>query len=156
MCFLQTTQRELRRRGRRKKIDKVASVVAADNVFQATRQFAPKTRRRLLQLRRADGSIQTHEEEFQDILEYLRNLYDGPRAHGDHLSESLPFSQDEVARALKRLAPGKAMPTLSAPAAVWKVLQDMMAPLVTQQLQMTFVPGPLVLPRTRWNPQFSR
>ena len=62
VCLLQATQRELRRRGRRKKIEKVASVVASDNVVQAARQFAPKSRRRMLQLRRADGSIQTHEK----------------------------------------------------------------------------------------------
>ena len=50
----------------------------------------------MLQLRRADGSLQTHEEEFYDIRDYFRNLYDGPSTFGDHLSEPVSFSQEEV------------------------------------------------------------
>ena len=148
VCLLQTTQRELRRRGRHRKIARVAKAVAADNVFQAARQFAPKTRRRMLQLRKADGSLQTHEEEFCDIRDYFLSLYSGPATHGDYLSAPISFSQDEVTRAFRRMAPGKAMPTHAAPAAVWKTLQDMLIPVVVRQLDLTFKPGPLCLPRS--------
>ena len=75
VCLLQRTQRELRRRGRQRKVAQVVAAVEADNVFQAAKQFAPKTRRRRLQLRAEKGEIQTHEEEFRDILEYFRKLY---------------------------------------------------------------------------------
>ena len=75
VCLLQRTQRELHRRGRQRKVAQVVAAVEADNVFQAAKQFAPKTRRRRLQLRAEKGEIQTHEEEFRDILEYFRKLY---------------------------------------------------------------------------------
>ena len=85
--------------------------------------------------------------EFQDILGYFQGLYRGPVPSEDHLCETISFTQDEVIRALQRLAPGKAMPVHSAPAAVWKTLQETLAPLVTQQLRLTFGPGPLTIPR---------
>ena len=44
VCLLQRTQRELRRRGRQRKVAQVVAAVEADNVFQAAKQFAPKTR----------------------------------------------------------------------------------------------------------------
>ena len=39
--------------------------------------------RRRLQLRAEKGEIQTHEEEFRDILEYFRRLYHGPTPSDD-------------------------------------------------------------------------
>ncbi|CAE7801270.1 Pol [Symbiodinium sp. CCMP2592] len=147
VSLLQKTQRELRRRGRQRKVAQVAAAVEADNVYQAAKQFAPKARRRRLQLRTKSGAVQTHEEEFRDILAYFRKLYGGPTPSPDYLSEALHFMPEEIHRAIRRLAPGKAMPSSSAPAAVWKALQLRLVPLVTQQFNHVCQPGTLILPR---------
>ncbi|CAE7658315.1 unnamed protein product [Symbiodinium sp. CCMP2592] len=147
VCHLQKTQRELRRRGRQRKIAQVVAAVEADNVFQAAKQFAPKTRRRRLQLRTEQGTVQTHEEEFHTITAYFRKLYGGPAPSPNFLSEALHISPVEVSQAIRHLAPGKAMPSYSAPAAVWKALHSRIVPLITYQFAHVLQPGPLVLPR---------
>ena len=144
---LQQLQRELRRRGRHKKIHLVEQAVKADNVYQAAKQFAPKTARRRLQLRTAQGYLQTADEEFRSIKQYYQDLYDGPAPAPDFLSSSLDFQLEEVLYAIKSLSPGKAMPSYSAPAVLWNHLGCELAPQVLHQLNQVFAAGPLILPK---------
>ncbi|CAE7770501.1 unnamed protein product, partial [Symbiodinium necroappetens] len=146
ICALQQLQRELRRRGRHKKIHMVEQAVKADNVYQAAKQFAPKTARRRLQLRTEQGHLQTAAEEFRTIKQYYETLYAGPAPTRDFLCTRLDFQLEEVLNAIKNLAPGKAMPSYSAPAALWNNLHAELAPQVLQQLNHVFSPGLLVLP----------
>ncbi|CAE7232435.1 unnamed protein product [Symbiodinium necroappetens] len=146
ICALQQLQRELRRRGRHKKIHMVEQAVKADNVYQAAKQFAPKTARRRLQLRTEQGHLQTAAEEFRTIKHYYETLYAGPAPSQDVLGATLDFQLEEVLFAIKNLAPGKAMPSYSAPAALWNQLHIELAPQVLYQLNYVFKPGPLTLP----------
>eukprot|EP00439_Symbiodinium_sp_Y106_P006256 s2078_g1.t1 len=69
---LQTHTRALRKECRRKKIEKVAEIIQADNVYQAAKRFAPQNPEE------ADSATQgrwwapnTHEAQFRQIVQYL-------------------------------------------------------------------------------------
>ena len=78
-------------------------MVQADNMFQAAKRFAPKTPKRRLQLRAADGSLQTHEEEFRQIVQHFTRLYAGPEASPPILSEALCHHGGRALRCLRSL-----------------------------------------------------
>ncbi|CAE7632215.1 unnamed protein product, partial [Symbiodinium sp. CCMP2456] len=90
--------------------------------------------RRRLQLRAADGSLQTHEAEFDQIIKYFRALYEGPETAPPRLSQDLLITSAEILEALERFKPSKAMPSVSAPAALWKWFRQDIAP----QLELHF------------------
>ena len=148
VAALQKVQRELRKQGRLKKIRMVEQAVHSDNVFRAARKFGPKTPKQRLQLRDKDGRAQTVEEEFRDIVEYFTNLYagEGP-VEQEYLQAPLNITWEEVDWAVSKLSPGKAMPSFSSPAALWKALRAQLVPHVTKQLAHVFVPGYITLPR---------
>ncbi|CAE7445631.1 unnamed protein product, partial [Symbiodinium microadriaticum] len=100
-----------------------------------------------LQLRTAQGYLQTADEEFRSIKQYYQDLYDGPAPAPDFLSSSLDFQLEEVLYAIKSLSPGKAMPSYSAPAVLWNHLGCELAPQVLHQLNQVFAAGPLILPK---------
>ncbi|CAE7283401.1 unnamed protein product [Symbiodinium sp. CCMP2592] len=52
--------------------------VNSTDIHQAAKKFAPKAPRRRLQLRTETGRLQTHEEEFMQIVDYFETLYHGP------------------------------------------------------------------------------
>ncbi|CAE7882889.1 unnamed protein product, partial [Symbiodinium necroappetens] len=68
--------------------------------------------------------------EFHDILQHFETLYHGPTQEADTLSKDIDITQAEVWEAVKRMSPGKAMPSGSAPAVVWKALSENLAPLI--------------------------
>ena len=133
--------RELRKECRRRKTNKIEEVVRCDNIHQAAKRFAPKAPRRRLQLRAADGGIQTHEAEFEQIKTYFVKLYAGPQVIPTYLSQCPLFSTAEMSAALRKLQAGKAMPGHSAPAALWKLLSKEVAPLLAAQLNLCLSPG---------------
>ncbi|CAE7758405.1 unnamed protein product [Symbiodinium sp. CCMP2456] len=65
---------------------------------------------------------------------------------GDTLCRPLAITPDEVWEALGKISPSKAMPSWSAPAAVWKVLRSQLLPTVVSQLNQVLQTGPLILP----------
>ena len=147
-CQLQQLQTKLRKRGRLKKTHMVEMAVKADNIYQAARRFAPKTRKQRLQLRSAEGQLQTPEAEFTDIVQYFSELYGGALpTDPDVLEAPLDITWEEVAFAIHKLSPGKSMPSYSPPAALWKALRHQLAPVITKQLAIVFQPGVLLLPR---------
>ncbi|CAE7827452.1 unnamed protein product, partial [Symbiodinium sp. CCMP2456] len=144
---LQTQTRTLRQACRYKKIQRVAEVVVADNVFQAAKQFAPRNPRRRLQLRTADGQLQTHEAEFHQIVQHFKDLYDGPESAHPTLSEAVGITLSELNSAFDRLKPGKALPGTSAPAALWKCYKLQVLPFLRLQYDHHLQPGATSLPR---------
>ena len=127
---LQATTRQLRRECRRRKTLRILEAVNSENIHQAAKKFGPKQVRRRLQLRSTEGQIQSQEAELQQILKYFRTLFAGPIHTPVTLSQDMEFAEEELQQALGRLAAGKAMPTPSAPAALWK--------LVAQRLRRLF------------------
>ncbi|CAE7828545.1 Pol [Symbiodinium sp. CCMP2592] len=143
---LQAHNRTLRKECRRKKIEKVAEVVRADNIYQAAKRFAPRTPKRRIQLRKEDGSLQTHEAEFRQIVCHFEDLYSGETGPAPALPEALNITLEEIQFALSRLQPGKAMPSDSAPAVLWKWYGHTLAPVLHQQFQKHLGKGACSLP----------
>ena len=107
---LQKHTRVLRQACRRRKTAIVADVVNSSNIYQAAKRFGPKAPRRRLQLRRDDGGLQTHEEEFLQIKDYFTALYHAPRMLTQPaLRQDLDISTEEIKMALHRIQPSKAL-----------------------------------------------
>ena len=117
---LQACNRQLRKDCRRHKTIKVLEAVQAENIYAASKRFAPKQARRRLQLRTKEGHLLSHEQEFLRIRDYFTCLYKGPSTPPVTLTQTVCFEEAEVQMALGRLAAGKAMPQHSAPAAIWR------------------------------------
>ncbi|CAE7389420.1 unnamed protein product [Symbiodinium sp. CCMP2592] len=145
---LNSHNRELRKECRRRKTNRIEEVVLSDNIHQAAKRFAPKAPRKRLQLRDANGGIQTHEAEFEQIKTYFAKLYAGPVPDQVVLSKGPLISVDEVLAAMHRLQAGKAMPHKSAPAALWKHFSQEVAPILSAQFNLYLAPGTTSLPRS--------
>ena len=143
---LQRCTRELKQSCRHRKTLKVSEAVQSSDIHAAAKRFAPKAPRRRLQLRGADGSLQTHEAEFRQITEYFKNLYDGPDCSPPTLTAPPCFTLAEVQQAIHRLQPYKAMPQSSAPAALWKHFAAQTAVILTKQFEMYLYAGVCTLP----------
>ena len=111
---LQATTRRLRQECRRRKTLRILEAVNSENIHQAAKRFGPKQVKRRLQLRSAEGHIQFQEAEFQKIFKYCTALFSGPGHTPVTLSQDVVFAEEELQRALGRLAAGKAMPSPSA------------------------------------------
>ncbi|CAE6926016.1 unnamed protein product [Symbiodinium sp. CCMP2456] len=144
---LQRHTRELRKACRWKKTLQVAEAVKASNIHQAAKRFTPKTPRRRLQLRDEHGHLQTHEAEFAQITEYFQLLYDGPSlSQNPTLTEDLNITAEEIMHAMARLKPNKAVPSVSAPAALWKQLSQVTVPILVAQFAQAFRKGATKVP----------
>ena len=95
---LQAHTRALRKACWQKKTDTVAEVVQLSDIYAAAQRFAPKAPRRRLQLRKADGRLQTHEEEFQLIADHFRVLYDGPAVVTPRLTDDTAITAELAQR----------------------------------------------------------
>ncbi|CAE7633009.1 unnamed protein product [Symbiodinium sp. CCMP2592] len=148
---MQQHARQLRKACRLRKTAKVAAVVQDANIHQAAKQFAPKVPRRRLQLRRPDGSLQTQEEEFQQIVDHFEQLYMGPPCSSQpRLSQDLNITTEEIQQALQRLRPGKVLPSSSAPAALWKFFSSEVVGVLHMQFEAHLSAGQASLP-LQWN-----
>ncbi|CAE7332912.1 unnamed protein product, partial [Symbiodinium microadriaticum] len=143
---LQRANRQLRKDCRQRKTLKIIDAVNSDNVFVAAKRFAPKQPRRRLQLRSKEGHLQSHEAEFEQICSYFRDLFKGPAPKQCPLPEQVTFTEEEVSQALGKLAAGKAMPSTSAPAAIWKLASAQVTPLLCKQFSAVLVAGATELP----------
>ena len=143
---LQTCTRQLRKDCRRHKTVKVLEAVQADNIYAASKRFAPKQPRRRLQLRTKEGHLLSHEQEFLRIRDYFSSLYTGPSLPPITLTQSVSFEEAEVQLAMSRLAAGKAMPQHSAPAALWRKCSTQVASHLCRQLNACLVKGSHSLP----------
>ena len=143
---LQRTNRQLRKDCRQRKTLKIIDAINSDNVFVAAKRFAPKQPRRRLQLRSKEGHLQSHEAEFEQICSYFRDLFKGPEPPPCPLPEQVTFTEEEVSQALGKLAAGKAMPSTSAPAAIWKLASAQVTPVLCKQFSAVLVAGATALP----------
>ena len=143
---LQATTRQLRRECRRRKTLRILEAVNSENIHQAAKKFGPKQVRRRLQLRSTEGQIQSQEAELQQILKYFRTLFAGPIHTPVTLSQDMEFAEEELQQALGRLAAGKAMPTPSAPAALWETSGPKAAPALLRQFNHYLRAGTTTLP----------
>ncbi|CAE7365546.1 unnamed protein product [Symbiodinium sp. KB8] len=140
------TTARMRQDCRQRKTLKIIDAVNSDNVFVAAKRFAPKQPRRRLQLRSKEGHLQSHEAEFEQICSYFRDLFKGPVPKQCPLPEQVTFTEEEVSQALGKLAAGKAKPSTSAPAAIWKLASAQVTPHLCKQFSAVLVAGATELP----------
>ena len=139
---LQNSTRCLRKACRLRKTEMVAEVVRSDNIWQAAKRFAPKAPRRRLQLRSPAGHLQS-----QQIADYFTSLYAAPPiTKQPPLTEDLHIHPHEIRDAMGRLRPGKAMPSTSAPAALWKLVCNEVVPFLATQFRQYLVRGARTMP----------
>ncbi|CAE7827460.1 unnamed protein product [Symbiodinium sp. CCMP2456] len=86
---------------------------------------------------------------FAQIAEYFQLLYDGiPLQHTPTLTEDLNITTEEILHAMARLQPNKAVPSVSAPAALWKQLSQVTVPTLRAQFAQVFRKGTQTVPET--------
>ena len=145
---LQNSTRCLRKACRLRKTEMVVEVVRSDNIWQAAKRFAPKAPRRRLQLRSPAGHLQSHEQELQQIADYFTSLYmlhhQLPSSHSSRRTSTI--HPHEIRDAMGRLRPGKAMPSTSAPAALWKLVCNEVVPFLATQFRQYLVRGARTMP----------
>ena len=142
--------RELRRQCRLRKTAKVAEVVSSESIHQAVKRFAPKQQRRRLQLRSAEGHLQSHEAEHRQMVQYFVKLYaDTPCDHAT-LSRSIHITTGEVTQAMQRIRPVKAMPSVCAASSLWKLVCGDVIPILVEQFRRCLQVGASGLP-PRWS-----
>ena len=89
---LQKVTRQVRKAGRERRVQKVEQVLASDNIYRASKILAPKAPRRRVQLRNHAGQIQTAHEEFEQVVQFFKELYDGPVAEQIVLDRPVQFT----------------------------------------------------------------
>ena len=127
----------------------MAEVVSSESIHQAVKRFAPKQQRRRLQLRSAEGHLQSHEAEHRQMVQYFVKLYaDTPCDHAT-LSRSIHITTGEVTQAMQRIRPAKAMPSVCAASSLWKLVCGDVIPILVEQFRRCLQVGASGLP-PRW------
>ena len=90
-------------------------------VYRVIRILAPKRRYDTVRIRRADGTLLGPREEFEEILAYFRDAFDGEDTTVERTCEPVQLSQAEIVSAIGFLKGGKAVPKNSTPAELWRL-----------------------------------
>ncbi|CAE7240104.1 Pol [Symbiodinium necroappetens] len=154
---LQAHQRELKRICRSNKKIRFARMLqeASDSapglqrVYQILRTFAPKTPKRRLQLRAANGMPLCIADTVAAIRSFYDDLYHQPLASMPHLNppdQPLQIELGEFQASLATLPPGKALPPHEAPSLLWRLASDTLSgrllPAVNHWLAHMHLPPP--------------
>ena len=118
-------------------------------LYRIIHRFRPKSSKRTIHFRGPDGSLLTVQEELQLLRNYFGDLFQEatkPPAPAWSLSEGINPTLSEVTSALESLPHSKALPGGHAPATLWRQVVPILAPVVTQQLQLALGPGRLNFP----------
>ena len=129
-----------------RKLQKAEQVLQSSNRYRAAKILAPKAPKKRMQLRDRDGKIQTTSAEFEQTVQFFQELYSGPPAEHIVIDTPIHFSEDEVKHALRRLSTAKVMPTVSAPAALWRLMERPAAKILQQQYNQVFSGGQVIFP----------
>ena len=90
-------------------------------VYRVIRILAPKRRYDTVKIRKADGTLLGPREEFDEILAYFRDAFDGDATAFECTCEPVQLSQEEIVNAIGFLKCGKAIPKHSTPAELWRL-----------------------------------
>ena len=107
---LQNVCRLVRKAHRQRKQAVIDQILASTSVFRAARRLAPKQPRRRMQLRDADGRLQTYESEFSQIVSYYQALYAGPMVEQTSLLIHFTSPRKRYNLHCNSLQPGKSCP----------------------------------------------
>jgi len=94
------------------------------SVYRVINRLAPKRRYEKVRIRSSTGEMLGPQAEFREILQYFRNAFDGPVPATRQPGQQIVFSPEEVHAAIQKLKGGKAVPTTSIPAELWKLCPE--------------------------------
>ena len=154
----------LRQRAKQSKIAQVNHLIAQaeltaphglQGLYRLSKQLAPKSSKKSIHFRHPDGKLMTDQEELHSLTVYFQDLYraDLRRPTNWSLRVALHISLDEVLAALRQMSPRKALPPKQAPAVLWTIAQQELAPRICDELNQELGPGPLQFPSS-WNASY--
>ena len=122
---------------------------------QLLQRWKPKSSKRSIHFRNADGSLMDQKAELLALKSYFSELYQSAEKTGCAwiLQEALPISREEVRNAFHALSARKALPPKQAPALLWKIASDVLVPCMHYQLQRIFSAGRITFPEA-WHEAF--
>ena len=147
---LQAITCNVRKAGRDRKLQKVKQVLDSGDIFNTAKCLAPQTLKRRIQLRDEQGSMQSHDQEHGQLVDYFRKLYDGLRSPPSLLTTTITLKVEEITAAIAKMSPAKVMPSCSAPTALWKWTSKSAAHILRRQFEYVFQPGEVHIP-SAWN-----
>ena len=154
----------LRQRAKQSKIAQVNHLIAQaeltaphglQGLYRLSKQLASKSSKKSIHFRHPDGKLMTDQEELHSLTVYFQDLYraDLRRPTNWSLRVALHISLDEVLAALRQMSPRKALPPKQAPAVLWTIAQQELAPRICDELNQELGPGPLQFPSS-WNASY--
>ena len=132
-----------------------ASKHGITGLHQLLQRWKPKSSKRSIHFRNADGSLMDQKAELLALKSYFSELYQSAEKTGCAwiLQEALPISLEEVRNAFHALSARKALPPKQAPALLWKIASDVLVPCMHYQLQRIFSAGRITFPEA-WHEAF--
>ena len=151
----------LRQRAKLAKTQKVDSMIEAaqacsqdrlSGIYKLIHRLKPKTAKRSIHFRDAQGQLLPASEELQQLRDYFSALYHSDQQCLDPVPIDCPvyFTETEVAAALCSVSTRKALPLGHAPAALWHQVNDLLVGPVTAQLNR-ITKGTVVTLDPEWN-----
>ena len=106
-------------------------------LFQVINRFSPKQPRRRMQLRNANGCLATPVEELAILTEHVRVTWQGPHQvpMPRTAPTALPFTVNDLERALREIPLTKAVARPFTPGLIWKAHASLLAPALYSVLQ---------------------
>ena len=132
-----------------------ASKHGITGLHQLLQRWKPKSSKRSIHFRNANGSLMDQKAELLAPKSYFSELYQSAEKTGCAwiLQEALPISREEVRSAFHALSARKALPPKQAPALLWKIASDVLVPCMHYQLQRIFSAGRITFPEA-WHEAF--
>ena len=108
------------------------------SLYSAIRKLAPKAPKQKTQVKGSKGQLLNIEKENQEFLTYCRELFAPvtcqlPDAPMD--GESQPFTQEELAKAMKSLSAKKSVPPRAVSMILWKIGAEVVLPALSDICQ---------------------
>ena len=154
--FLRRTQQKRARLARSRRFAELCDQVSraadkhdAQQMFSIINKFSPRKPMMKLRLRTKDGNIADQFETHALLADYVRSTWQGPCTL-PHFSEhppGVPFSVDDIARAVTRLHPNKSVAMPFLPAIVWKGNPQLVATYLHQLLTQWWNVYPPIIPQ---------
>ena len=119
-------------------------------LFTIINQYSPKQPRRKVQLRNPDGTMASPLESAAMLHHYVATTWAGPAELGLHFdcAPGVPFSEQQLKRALEQIPLTKAVASPFAPGLVVRANAAHLAPLLYEKLQVWWSANPPYIPQT--------
>ena len=120
-------------------------------MFSLINRHAPKTARRRIQFRNADGHIASPCEELRIIQDFVQDIWGGPAHIPVKFSQApgVPFTPSDLERALSRIPLNRAVAHPFAPGIAWRFQSTVIAPILYDILTIWWSITPPYIP-SQW------